>query len=94
MNESIRSTLFSFGNHQRGIVVRCIDPKKGLHVIIYRQNQLKLVMQYAFCKDGKWHLSEDSGKVIRESEFPDLVRALNKGWEGLRKRVASKKIKN
>ncbi len=76
MNESKEGTIFWFGNHQRGIVVQCLDPEKGLHEIIYHQNQLKWVKQDAYFVDGQWHLSDECGRVIHDSEFPDLVRAL------------------
>jgi len=76
MNESKEGTIFPFGNNQRGIVVRCIDPNKGQHEVIYYQNQLKWVKQDAFFIDGVWSLSDESGRVIRDSEFPELMRAL------------------
>lgn len=76
MSDIETGTIFWFGNRQRGIVVRCLSPEKKSFEVIYHQNKRKWVKTSAFCVDGEWRLSDEPGRVIRGSEYPGLVRAL------------------
>ena len=78
MDEIKQGTIFWFGNQQKGIVIRLVDEAKSLYEIIYHQNGLKYVKQDAYFRDGMWELSNEWGRVLRESEFPHLIEALHK----------------
>lgn len=67
---------FIFGNSHKGIVIRCLDNSKGLHEIIYQQNRSKFVKKEALCINNKWELSDESGRVLRDSEHSGLIRSL------------------
>ena len=67
---------FRWGNNQKAIVVKVLDEELGLFYCVYHQNGLKYVVAEFSFSDGDWILSNDPGRVIESSEWPQYVSQL------------------
>ena len=69
-------TIFNWGNNQKAVIVKVLDESSGLFYCVYFQNSHKYAVAEFTFSDGVWSLSDESGREIKASEWPQHVRKL------------------
>ncbi|MCF6256470.1 MAG: hypothetical protein L3J98_01485 [Gammaproteobacteria bacterium] len=69
-------TVFSWGNNQKAVVVKALDEASGIYYCVYHQNGYKYVVSEFLFYDGSWSISDESGREIKASEWPQYVSKL------------------
>lgn len=76
MSAITEGTVFYFGNSQKAVAVKILDASNGIYYCVYHQNGIKWVVQEFKYANGKWIVSNESGRQIRPSEWASHVRKL------------------
>ena len=68
--------VFNWENSNKAVIVKVLDESSGLYNCVYHQNNLKYVVSEFHFFEGKWEISEESGREIKSSEWAQYINKL------------------